>query len=162
MARLLTLARQADPDPEWGDRLRDPELWQNSDAMRKMAAELQQRLTGETFKRGLRSQLLPLIANKLGQRHSEAEPLLRAGQSRYPEDFWLNYGLGEMLRERKPEEAVGFYRAALATRSEVATVHHEIGIARPDREERLRDRSRSSPGPLARGRRRRPLAARRR
>jgi tetratricopeptide (TPR) repeat protein len=129
MARLLTLARLADPDPEWGDLLRDPALWETSDAMRKMAAELKQRLTRETLKKGLRTTLLTLIAKKLGQKELDAEPLMRAAQSQYPEDFWLNYGLGEMLRERKPDEAVGFYRAALATRSQVATVHHELGFA---------------------------------
>ena len=72
---------------------------------------------------------MALLAKKLGQKDGQAEPLLRAAQVRHPEDFWLNYGLGEALRERKPAEAVGFYRAALATRPTVAPVHLEISVA---------------------------------
>jgi tetratricopeptide (TPR) repeat protein len=68
-----------------------------------------------------------LLAKKLGQRDEQAEPLLRAAQGRHPEDFWLNYALGEALRERKPAESMGFYRAALATRPTVAAVHAEVG-----------------------------------
>jgi tetratricopeptide (TPR) repeat protein len=37
--------------------------------------------------------------------------------------------LGEALRERKPAEAVGFYRAALVTRPTLAEVHLEVGAA---------------------------------
>ncbi len=51
------------------------------------------------------------------------------GPGAAPEDFWLNYALGEALRERKPAEAVGFYRAALKTRPTVAAVHLEVGAA---------------------------------
>jgi tetratricopeptide (TPR) repeat protein len=70
-----------------------------------------------------------LLARKLGQQDGQAEPLLRAAQHRHPEDFWLNYALGDALRERKPAEAVGFYRAALVTRPTVATVHFEVSLA---------------------------------
>src|SRR5262249_59505472 len=41
----------------------------------------------------------------------------------------VNYALGEALRERKPADAVGFYRAALATRPAVAKVHAEVAMA---------------------------------
>jgi serine/threonine-protein kinase len=73
--------------------------------------------------------LVALLAKKLGQTDEQAEPLLRAAQSRHPENFWLNYALGESLRERKPAESVGFYRAALATRPTVAAVEYEVGFA---------------------------------
>ncbi len=72
---------------------------------------------------------MTLLAKKLGQQDGQAEPLLRAAQGRKPQDFWLNYALGEALRERKPAEAVGFYRAALAMRPTVAAVHLEVGAA---------------------------------
>ena len=58
-----------------------------------------------------------------------AEPILRAARGRHPEDFWLNYALGEALRERKPAESVGFYRAALAIRPAVFMVQFELGMA---------------------------------
>ena len=47
--------------------------------------------------------------------------LLRAGQDRYPSDFWLNYDLGMLLHYQKPpraEEAVRYLTAALALRSD--------------------------------------------
>ena len=129
MARFLDLARRADPDPQWGDRFREPALWGNRDRLRRLAAEVKQRLVGEAFENGPPTPLVTLLAKKLGQQDRQAEPLLRAAQWRHPEDFWLNFALGEALREREPAEAVGFYRAALAMRPTVAAVYSEVGMA---------------------------------
>ena len=128
-ARLLGLAQRVDPDPRWGDRFREPALWGNRDRQRRLAAEAQQRLAGEARENGPPTALVALLAKKLGQQDEQAEPLLRAAQERHPEDFWLNYALGDALRERKPAEAVGFYRAALAMRPTVAEVHLEVSVA---------------------------------
>jgi hypothetical protein len=47
----------------------------------------------------------------------DAEGLLRAAQARLPGDFWVDFLLGDVLYEKKRmDEAVGFYRAALAVR----------------------------------------------
>jgi serine/threonine-protein kinase len=134
MTRLLDLARRADPDPIWGDRFRDPELWRNQEprrqeALRRLAAEAREILDKDAPENGPPTPLVTLLAKKLGQQENQAEPLLRAAQARHPEDFWLNYALGEALRESKPAEAVGFYRAALATRPSVAPVHFQVGVA---------------------------------
>jgi serine/threonine-protein kinase len=128
-AQLLRLARRADPDPHWGDRFREPALWEDRTQLRQLAVETQRRLAGEAAGAGPPTPLLTLLARKLGQQEDRAEPLLRAAQRRQPEDFWLNHALGEALRERKPAEAVGFYRAALATRPAVAAVHYEVAMA---------------------------------
>ncbi len=61
-----------------------------------------------------------------------AERLLRAGQERYPNDFWLNHKLGMVLLELKPpraEEAVRYLTAALALRSDSPGVHLNLGLA---------------------------------
>jgi serine/threonine-protein kinase len=129
MARLLDLARRVDPDPQWGDCLRAPGVWGNQEALWRLAADLPKRLAKEATENGPPTPLVTLLAKRLGQQDGKAEPLLRAAQGRHPEDFWLNYALGEALRERKPAEAVGFYRAALATRPTVAPVHFEVGVA---------------------------------
>src|SRR5262249_15122017 len=50
--RLLRLARQADPDPEWGDRFREPALWDDREALRRLAAEAQVRLAEEAPEKG--------------------------------------------------------------------------------------------------------------
>ncbi|HKB41408.1 MAG TPA: tetratricopeptide repeat protein, partial [Gemmataceae bacterium] len=95
----------------------------------RLAEEAQQRLAGAGPESEPPTALVTLLAKKLGQQDGQAEPLLRAAQERHPEDFWLNYSLGEALRERKPAEAVGFYRAALVTRPTVAAVQLEVGAA---------------------------------
>jgi serine/threonine-protein kinase len=46
----------------------------------------------------------------------EARVLLRAAQQRYPDDFWINYLLGLSLEQERPEEAVGYFRVAVALR----------------------------------------------
>ncbi len=129
MARLLRLVRRADPDPVWGDRFREPALWGDPEALRRLAAVAEQRLAGEAPESGPPTPLVTLLAKKLGLWDKQAEPLLRAAQSRRPEDFWLNFSLGQALRERKPAEAVGFYRAALATRPTASAVHFEVSSA---------------------------------
>jgi serine/threonine-protein kinase len=129
MERLLELARKCDPDPQWGDRFRNPALWGDQNALRRLADEARQELDRDSAETGPPTPLVTLLAAKLGQQEEQAEPLLRAAQERHPADFWLNYALGETLRERKPAEAVGFYRAALAMRPTLAAVHQEVGMA---------------------------------
>jgi serine/threonine-protein kinase len=46
----------------------------------------------------------------------EARTLLRAAQQRYPGDFWINYLLGLSLEQEHPQEAAGYFRAAVALR----------------------------------------------
>src|SRR5262249_1589220 len=64
-----------------------------------------------------------------------AEQLLRAGQERFPDDFWLNHDLGIALVQRKPpdaNQAVGFLRAALALRPRNPGVYLNLGGALRD------------------------------
>jgi tetratricopeptide (TPR) repeat protein len=61
-----------------------------------------------------------------------AERVLRAGQERFPGDFWLNYNLGDLLLKGQPpraEEAVLYLTAALALRSDNPAVHSNLGNA---------------------------------
>jgi tetratricopeptide (TPR) repeat protein len=70
----------------------------------------------------------------------QAEVLLRKGQEQHPADFWLNYQLGITLLWGNrnsvvsgvvlpPEEAVGYFRAAIAIRSTSAAAHNYLGVA---------------------------------
>jgi serine/threonine-protein kinase len=122
-ARLLRLARLADPDPKWRDRFRDPAVWRDRPALERLAEEAS---VGE-----LSPQLLTMLGKLLSvQREADAEPFLRMAQHRHPEDFWLNYELANFLLDRrKPGKAVGFYRAALARRPQSAAVYSNLGMA---------------------------------
>jgi serine/threonine protein kinase/tetratricopeptide (TPR) repeat protein len=56
---------------------------------------------------------------------------LRRSQRRFPSDFWINHSLGIALTRTKPpqlEQAVGFYRAALAVRPQSPGTHVNLAI----------------------------------
>jgi serine/threonine-protein kinase len=120
-AWLLEVARRADPDPQ-RNRLRDQAAWANGPALR--------RLTENLSVAEVSPQLLVVLGNRLMGLGENAEPLLRAAQERYPDDFWVNLALGIALnRVKKPAEAEGYCRAALALRPECNGVHMELGLA---------------------------------
>jgi serine/threonine protein kinase/Tfp pilus assembly protein PilF len=61
-----------------------------------------------------------------------AERLLRAGQRRFPGDFWLNHDLGRVLLGQKPsraDEAVSHLTAALALRPKSTGVYDNLSTA---------------------------------
>jgi tetratricopeptide (TPR) repeat protein/tRNA A-37 threonylcarbamoyl transferase component Bud32 len=61
-----------------------------------------------------------------------AVSLLRRAQRQHPSDFWLNHYLGTALKWSRPprtEEAVGFYRAAVALRPQSPGAHLNLGTA---------------------------------
>jgi tetratricopeptide (TPR) repeat protein len=64
-----------------------------------------------------------------------AAAVLRRAQRRYPGDFWINYNLGNVLifgpgpLQQHVEEAVGYFRAAVALRPRSAEAHSILGLA---------------------------------
>jgi tetratricopeptide (TPR) repeat protein len=123
---LLAVVRAVDPAPE-RDRLRQPELWRDGAALARLA--------GETRVAELSPQLVLALARALSESGGDPIPLLRKALEHHPQDFWLNSGLATALNlARQGDEAIGFYRAALALRRE-ATVHNNFGTV-------LRDKSR--------------------
>jgi serine/threonine-protein kinase len=125
-AWLLGVARRAAPDP-WGDRFHDPAVWQDRQALRALADEA---LRDDGAKLGeLSPQVLAAVGSLLGG-GAEAVPLLRAAQRRYPNDFWLSLTLGNALHQAKlDEEAVSYYRVAVALRPDAAFAHNNLGTA---------------------------------
>jgi serine/threonine-protein kinase len=68
---------------------------------------------------------------RLGQ-GAAAEQLLRQGQRRFPDDFWVNNDLGVLLAGHGPAEAVEAVRyltAAVALRRQSPWAHYNLGIA---------------------------------
>ncbi len=125
-AWLLEVARRADPD-EWRDRYRDPAVWLDRARLEELTREL---LADE---RQLARQSPPLLAGLGGsllREKLDAVPLLEAAQARSPDDFWLNFALGQAFFEAKKwEAAVGFYRSAVALRPSVAAARNNLGNA---------------------------------
>jgi tetratricopeptide (TPR) repeat protein len=119
-ARLARVARVADPDPAWRDRLRDPAAWRDRAALERLATEAP---VAE-----LPPQLLTVLGARLLRARADAEPFLRAAQQSHPTDFWLNFELGLTLTSLKPAEAEGFLRAALVARPDNSQVYDRLGL----------------------------------
>jgi tetratricopeptide (TPR) repeat protein len=124
-AWLLAVARAADPDPS-RDRLRQPELWRDGVGLTRLVQELPV------------DDLSPQLATALARRMRKtggAVPLLSAAQSRFPQDFWLAFELGfALFVEQRQDEALGYYRAALALRPNGAEVHANLGMVLQEQE----------------------------
>jgi serine/threonine-protein kinase len=115
---LLAVARETDPDPSH-NRLRQPELWQNGDELLRLARELKV------------AQYSPHLATVLGRVASEsrqdAVALLTEAQAHFPKDFWLNLETGSALdRDGRIEEALGYFRAAVALRPNASVAHNGL------------------------------------
>jgi eukaryotic-like serine/threonine-protein kinase len=118
--RLIDVARRADPDP-WRNEVRDATRRGNLEALKALA--------GRPEVADLPVPTVVLLAADL--RAAKAADLgaavLRAAQRRRPDDFWLNNEMGLCLEESRPEEAVGYFRAALSARPHNAQVRLNLG-----------------------------------
>jgi tetratricopeptide (TPR) repeat protein/tRNA A-37 threonylcarbamoyl transferase component Bud32 len=89
-----------------------------------------------------RRQSLPAVSLDLlavcllrGGARAEAVTLLRAAQRRFPADFWINFNLANALytsdqkSNQTLDEAIGYYRAAVALRPANARVLNNLGNA---------------------------------
>jgi tetratricopeptide (TPR) repeat protein len=116
---LLAVARGADPDGV-RDRLRQPELWLNPAQLTRVAKELRV------------AELSPQLATTVGRvtrtGGGEAVALLTAAQRRFPQDFWVTFELASTLnQERRWDEALGYFRAALALRPDSSAAYDGLG-----------------------------------
>src|SRR5262249_12658705 len=74
--------------------------------------------------------LLTILGTMLEDMGDLGLALLEQGQRRYPGDFWLNFELANALNKRaRWDEAIGYYRAALAVRPQTGAVYNNLGNA---------------------------------
>jgi tetratricopeptide (TPR) repeat protein len=123
--RLLAVSRAADPDA-WRNQLRDALERGDGNELREMA------VSAHVLE--LPSSSLKLFGDYLFKRGDveEAVALLRGAQPAHVADFWINESLAVWLQWTKPpalDEAIGFYRAALALRPKTAAVYGGLGYA---------------------------------
>jgi tetratricopeptide (TPR) repeat protein len=122
--RLIAVSQAADPDP-WRVRLRDALVKRDGKALKELAAADVAALPPTTA---------VLLGDALASTGAVAEAVavLRKAQRRHPADFWINHQLGSYLMQVRParlEEAVGFYRAALALQPQNPGVLLNLGTA---------------------------------
>ncbi len=121
---LLAIARQADPD-EWRNLFRDAAVERDPNGLEKLAARPEVA--------SLPPATTVLLARKLdaaGMPHKAVE-VLSAAQLSHPGDLWLNFELSRLLlwriSPRRPGEARGYARAALALRPDSAGLYVRVG-----------------------------------
>ena len=125
---IRRVARLADDDP-WREQLRNPALLKDQEALERLADQ-EAILTEPPANLVLLS-----IALNLAKRKGIATRLLRKAQQRNPADFWINLQLAEFLRNEPStqEEAVGYYRAALALRPHTPVIYNNLGVVLTER-----------------------------
>jgi tetratricopeptide (TPR) repeat protein len=122
--RLLSVAQAAD-DNHGRRRCR-------AALLRQDLAELKRQATATEVLNQAPATLV-MLSNVLA-RHDRAAAvtLLRRAQQRYPAHFWLNHQLALQLDNLVParrDEAIGFYRAAVALRPDSPGAHFNLGLA---------------------------------
>ncbi len=119
---LLDIARRADADSSsWHDRIRNPDIWSDVQAIAEIARTVPVDAVSPA--------LLLTLGERLHINGGDATDFLKRVQQEHPEDFWCNLILGDTLLLPAPEQADGFYRAALASRPKAAVGYSAVGDA---------------------------------
>ena len=124
--KLLAVADGADDNP-WRRRWREAARGQGRARLKELAGDARALEQPPT--------VLILLGNTLAAAGlpEEAADFLRQAQRRHPADFWINHDLAYVLMERvsppRPEEALGYFRAALALRPGSPAAHYNLGNA---------------------------------
>ena len=122
--RLARIALAADPDP-WRRKLVEAAVKEDRTALLELAARADPAELSPTS--------AVLVANclEIAGQAPRAVPLLRKVQRRHPDDFLMNFALGECYKRiaqpPQPDEAVRFFTAANALRPGNAGVLIELG-----------------------------------
>jgi tetratricopeptide (TPR) repeat protein/serine/threonine protein kinase len=124
---LIAVAREADPDP-WRNQLRA--------ALERLPFDRKtlEELAASADVAGQQAPTLCLLGRCLEQVGSfdRAVAILRQAQQTYPDDLWINHNLAYCLAQMEPQrldEAIGFFRAALAIRPQSAGIYWNLGKA---------------------------------
>jgi serine/threonine-protein kinase len=119
---LLEVARQTNADSDaWRERVLEPAVWEDPQALADLAQTAP--VPGESVS------LLLAVGEQLNVVGRDSSPLLKRVQKEHPADFWANLILGNVMLQRVPEEAGGYYRAALASRPGEAVGYCAVGDA---------------------------------
>ncbi|MHB1426376.1 MAG: serine/threonine protein kinase [Gemmataceae bacterium] len=122
--RITMVVRSADQNP-WRRQVWDAEDHQDGVRLAELAqsAEALDQPPGR---------LVVLGSLLSGYDKPAAIRFLRQTQQRHPDDFWINHDLAFNLHHGESpqmEEAIGYYRAAVALRPQSPGVHYNLGIA---------------------------------
>jgi tetratricopeptide (TPR) repeat protein len=117
LARLLELARAADPDP-WRDRLRDPAVWANREALTQLASEVDAKQQSPTA--------LASLGVLLSENEADPTALFERALLGHPRDFWLH--LRALQYTPEPKTKCGLAHALLAIRPQSAIAYSYLAF----------------------------------
>jgi tetratricopeptide (TPR) repeat protein len=129
--RLLILTRMADPDP-WKNKFRDLASRADAAAVEALARDA---LADKATLAQLSPWMLAWLGKLLPETGGEAERWLRQAQAYYPTDFWINLLVANTVFKVQPQQAEGFYRAALSVRPKSAAAWNNLGMALRERKD---------------------------
>jgi tetratricopeptide (TPR) repeat protein len=113
VARLLTVAKLADPGSAWRDRFRDPAAWSALDQLQDLAATA---FTSAPVPSEHQLALLGLLLGRAGA-WGHSTQLLGEVCRRQPRNYWAQREMGlAHYKQGQFLEAVGYYRVALTLR----------------------------------------------
>lgn len=117
--RIYEVTRRADPDPDWRDKVRDVAIIDDVHALTTLADE------------AAIDQQSPSLLVALGRRleRVESNPVgfCKRVQLQYPNDFWVNLQLANILQKRGNPESIGYHLAARAIRPDALIVSMNLG-----------------------------------
>jgi tetratricopeptide (TPR) repeat protein len=138
---LLALAREIDPDPfrtklriavlSLEDHDATPLLKLASPAVAAQLEPATARFMGDLLARAARNTAAVNPSHAAAAREVSLR-MLRAAHQAHPDDFWINHSLGMLLENWSPprlDEAIGYYRAALAVRAQSGMAWANLGNA---------------------------------
>jgi serine/threonine-protein kinase len=106
---LLEVVRQSKSDSSsWREQVLAPAAWDHLPVLAELARTAP-----------IESEPMPLLlafGERLMALHGDAAPYLQKVQKEHPTDFWANLIVGNSMVQWVPQEAAGYYRAALASR----------------------------------------------
>ena len=114
------MARRTDPrSGGWRERVLDPVVWEDRAALAELARTAP--VTSESLS------FLLAFGERLRAAGDNADAFLRRVQSAHPADFWANLIAGNAMLQSAPQEAAGYYRAALASRPQAPVGYCAVG-----------------------------------
>jgi serine/threonine-protein kinase len=117
LARLLELAKAADPDP-WRSRFRNPAVWGDRSALTELQREVDVGLQSPT--------ILASLGWRLRLNKANPTALYERAVIAHPRDFWLH--LNAAMFARVAGDKVGLALAALAIRPKSAPAHSVLSV----------------------------------
>jgi serine/threonine-protein kinase len=119
LERIYDVARCADPDPRWRDKVRNASIIDDARALSDLAAAAP--IAEQSVS------ILVALGRQIDLAKGDARPFCRRVQLQHPEDFWANLLLASVLEERHDPESIDYYLAARALRPDVLIVYINLG-----------------------------------